>query len=157
VKYDNRDSFKPGWKFAEYEQKGVPVRIAIGPRDLENGEVEVARRDTKEKKTYNLEGLTDVVVNLMDEIHQNIYQKALAYREDHISHVDTYDEFKQILETKGGFIYAHWDGTDETEQMIKEETKATIRLIPLEQKEEEGVCIYSGKPSKGRVVFAIAY
>jgi prolyl-tRNA synthetase len=157
VKYDDRDSFKPGWKFAEYEQKGVPVRIAIGPRDLENSVVEVARRDTKEKKTYALDGLTDVVVDLMDEIHDNIYQKALAYREEHISHVDTYDEFKQVLESKGGFIYAHWDGTAETEQLIKEETKATIRLIPLEQKQEEGVCIYSGKPSTGKVVFAIAY
>jgi len=157
VKYDNRDSFKPGWKFAEYEQKGVPVRIAIGPRDLANGEVEVARRDTKEKKTYALDGLTAVVVNLMDEIHQNIYQKALDFRENNISYVDTYDEFKEVLDTKGGFIYAHWDGTDETEQMIKEETKATIRLIPLEQEEEDGVCIYSGQPSKGRVVFAIAY
>jgi prolyl-tRNA synthetase len=157
VRFDNRDSYKPGWKFAEYEQKGVPVRIAIGPRDLENGEVEVARRDTKEKKTYALDGLTQVVVGLMAEIHDNIYQKAQTFREEHTSYVDSYGEFKEVLAAKGGFIYAHWDGTAETELKIKEETKATIRLIPLDQKEEEGVCIYSGKPSKGRVVFAIAY
>jgi prolyl-tRNA synthetase len=157
VQFDDRDTYKPGWKFAEYEQKGVPVRIAIGPRDLDNGEVEVARRDTKEKKSYALEGLDQIIVKLMDEIHQNIYNKALAFREENTFSVDTYDEFKEVLKNKGGFIYAHWDGTAETEQKIKEETKATIRLIPLDQKEEEGTCICSGKPSKGRVVFAIAY
>ena len=120
VKFDNRDTYKPGWKFAEYEQKGVPVRIAIGPRDLENGVVEVARRDTKEKQTYDINGLDEVIVNLMDEIHKNIYNKALKFREDNISYVDTYDDFKKVLKSKGGFIYAHWDGTAETEQRIKE-------------------------------------
>jgi len=157
VQYDSRDTYKPGWKFAEYEQKGVPVRIAIGPRDLESGVAEVARRDTKEKKSYDINGLDEVIVNLMDEIQENIYNKALKFREDNISYVDTYDDFKKILKSKGGFIYAHWDGTDETELKIKEETKATIRLIPIEESNEEGECIYSGKPSKGRVVFAIAY
>ncbi len=157
VQYDKRDTHKPGWKFAEYEQKGVPVRIAIGPRDLENGVVEVARRDTKEKQTYPVEGLPAVLVKLMEDIHRNIYQRALAFREANTTYVDTYQEFKQVLAEKGGFIYAHWDGTAETEQKIKEETKATIRLIPLQQAQEEGKCVYSGKPSAGRVVFAIAY
>lgn len=157
VKYDKRDTHKPGWKFAEYEQKGVPVRIAIGPRDLENNEVEVARRDTKEKRTYKLDGLTSVIVNLMDEIQENIYQRALRFREENTTHVDTYDEFKEVIKQKGGFILAHWDGTAETELKIKEETKATIRLIPLTENKESGVCMYSGKPSKGKVVFAIAY
>ena len=157
VQYDKRDSFKPGWKFAEYEQKGVPVRIAIGPRDLENGEVEVARRDTKEKQTYALEGLTTALTTLLEDIHNSIYEKALKFREEHTTYVDTYDEFKKVLEDKGGFVWAHWDGTAETEEKIKEETKATIRFIPLDAEEEEGTCIYSGKPSKGRVAFAIAY
>jgi prolyl-tRNA synthetase len=157
VQYDNRDTYKPGWKFAEYEQKGVPVRIAIGPRDLENGVAEVARRDTKEKQSYDINGLDEVIVNLMDDIHENIYNKALKFREDNISYVDTYDDFKKILKSKGGFIYAHWDGTAETEQKIKENTKATIRLIPIDDNKEEGECMVTGKPSKGRVVFAIAY
>ena len=157
VQYDKRDSFKPGWKFAEYEQKGVPVRIAIGPRDLENGEVEVARRDTKEKQTYALEGLTTALTTLLEDIHNSIYERALKFREEHTTYVDTYDEFKKVLEDKGGFVWAHWDGTAETEEKIKEETKATIRFIPLDAEEEEGTCIYSGKPSKGRVAFAIAY
>lgn len=157
VQFDKRDSFKPGWKFAEYEQKGVPVRIAIGPRDLENGVVEVARRDTKEKKTYDIDGITGAIVDLLEDIHNNIYQKALDFREEHTTYVDTYDEFKEVIENKGGFVWAHWDGTAETEDKIKEETKATIRLIPLEGEDEEGKCIYSGKPSKGRVAFAVAY
>ena len=157
VRYDNRDGFKPGWKFAEYEQKGVPVRIAIGPRDLENKVVEVARRDTKEKQLLPLEGLTEVIVSLMDDIHNNIFQKAVKFREEKTTFVDSYDEFKNVLEQKGGFVHAHWDGTAETEDKIKEETKATIRLIPINQEVEEGKCIYSGKPSKGRVVFALAY
>ena len=157
VQYDRRDTHKPGWKFAEYEQKGVPVRIAIGPRDLENGEVEVARRDTKEKQAYPLAGLEDVLVNLMEDIQQQIYQRALTFRKENTTYVDTYEEFKEIMAGKGGFVYAHWDGTAETEQKIKEETKATIRLIPLAQEPEEGKCIYSGKPSQGRVVFAVAY
>jgi len=156
VQFDKRDTYKPGWKFAEYEQKGVPVRIAIGPRDLANNQVEVARRDTKEKQTYVLTGLAGVINNLMDEIHQNIYNKALKFREEHISQVDTYDEFKEVLATKGGFIYAPWDGTAETELKIKEETKATIRLIPLEPG-EPGKCMVTGNPSKQRVVFAVAY
>lgn len=156
VQFDKRDTYKPGWKFAEYEQKGVPVRIAIGPRDLANNQVEVARRDTKEKQTYALTGLAGVINNLMDEIHQNIYNKALKFREEHISQVDTYDEFKEVLATKGGFIYAPWDGTAETELKIKEETKATIRLIPLEPG-EPGKCMVTGNPSKQRVVFAVAY
>ncbi len=157
VRYDNRDTHKPGWKFAEYEMKGVPVRIAIGPRDLANNQAEVARRDTKEKAIYPLEGIENKILQLMDEMHDNIYQRALAFREEHTTYVDTYDEFKRVLADKGGFIYAHWDGTAETEQAIKEETKATIRLIPLDAPEEPGTCIYSGKPSKRRVVFAVAY
>lgn len=157
VKFDNRDTHKPGWKFAEYELKGVPVRIAIGPRDLENGTAEVARRDTKEKKSYNMTDLENAIPALLEEIQQNIYQKALKFRDDHITPVNSYDEFKEVLETKGGFISAHWDGTDETESKIKDETKATIRCIELNQKEEAGTCIYSGKPSNGRVIFAKAY
>ncbi len=157
VRYDNRDTHKPGWKFAEYEMKGVPVRIAIGPRDLANNQAEVARRDTKEKAIYPLERIEDKILQLMDKMHDNIYQRALAFREEHTTYVDTYDEFKQVLADKGGFIYAHWDGTAETEQAIKEETKATIRLIPLDAPGDPGTCIYSGKPSKRRVVFAVAY
>jgi len=133
------------------------VRIAIGPRDLANNQAEVARRDTKEKAIYPLEGIEDKILQLMDEIHDNIYQRARAFREEHTTYVDTYDEFKQVLTDKGGFIYAHWDGTAATEQAIKEETKATIRLIPLDAPEESGTCIYSGKPSRRRVVFAVAY
>lgn len=156
VQFDSRDTFKPGWKFAEYEQKGVPVRIAIGPRDLENGTVEVARRDTKEKRVQNIEGIAEYVATLLDEIQENIYQKALKFREESTTVVDDYDTFKEVLETRGGFVLAHWDGTAETEERIKEETKATIRLIPFES-DGEGVCVYSGQPSKQRVVFAKAY
>ena len=156
VKFDNRDTHKPGWKFAEYEQKGVPVRIAIGPRDLENNQVEVARRDTKVKQTYDLDGLAQVINDLLGAIQNDMYEKALQFREDNTTDVNSYEEFKEVIENKGGFVYAHWDGTAETEEQIKNETKATIRLIPLE-KGEEGVCMVTGKPSKGRVVFARAY
>jgi prolyl-tRNA synthetase len=157
VKYDNRDTHKPGWKFAEYELKGVPVRIAIGPRDLENNTVEVARRDTLEKEILHQDNLAVKIEHLLEQIQKNLYQKALDFREENIHYADTYEEFKQILNEKGGFIYAHWDGTSDTEERIKEETKATIRCIPLDAKEEEGKCIYSGKPSKRRVIFAKAY
>ena len=157
VQYDKRDTHKPGWKFAQYEMKGVPVRIAIGPRDLENGTMEVARRDTKEKQVINKENIVDYTVNLLDEIQTNIYSKASAFKEENTYTVDTYEEFKEILKTKPGFIYAHWDGSSETEEKIKAETKATIRCIPLNSNEEAGTCIYSGKPSKGRVLFAKAY
>ena len=157
VKYDNRTTHKPGWKFAEYELKGVPVRIAIGARDLENGVVELARRDTLTKETQPLEGVENYIKNLLDQIQKDIYNKALKYRDEHITKVDTYEEFKRVLEEKGGFISAHWDGTEEEEERIKEETKATIRCIPLDAEEEEGVSLISGKPSKRRVLFAKAY
>jgi prolyl-tRNA synthetase len=157
VKYDNRDTHKPGFKFNEYELKGVPLRIAIGPRDLENGTYELARRDTLTKETVSANGISDLVVQLLDEIQDNLWTKALNHRSENITEVEDYDTFKEVLEQKGGFISAHWDGTAETEDRIKEETKATIRCIPLDQKIEEGSCIYSGKPSKGRVLFAKAY
>ena len=156
VKYDDRDTHKPGWKFAEYELKGIPVRIAIGPRDLENGTVEVARRDTKEKSVMQLTDLSLKVEHLLTQIQENIYQRASDFRESHTYKADTYEEFKNKLD-EGGFVMAHWDGTPETETKIKEETKATIRCIPLENKLEAGTCIYSGKPSTQRVVFARAY
>ena len=157
VKYDDRDSQRPGFKFAEYELKGVPVRLAIGARDMENGTVELARRDTREKQTVNQEGLEIFIPQLLEDIQQNIFSKALSFREDHITEANSYDEFKALLDEKAGFISAHWDGTPETEQKIKEETKATIRCVPLENKLEDGVCIYSGKPSTQRVLFARAY
>ncbi|WP_318347946.1 proline--tRNA ligase [Aquipluma nitroreducens] len=157
VKYDNNDTKKPGWKFAEYELKGVPVRIAIGPRDLENGTVEVARRDTLEKQVVSMDGIELYIQQLLDAIQENIYKKAFDYRTGMTTPVETYEEFKEVLQNKGGFISAHWDGTPETEQAIKDETKATIRCIPFDQVPEEGKCIYSGKPSKGRVLFALAY
>lgn len=157
VKFDNNDTKKPGWKFAEYELKGVPVRIAIGPRDLENGTAEVARRDTLEKQVVSIEGIEDYVKNLLEDIQKNMFDKALKFRQEMTTPVDSYDEFKEVLKNKGGFISAHWDGTPETEQAIKDETKATIRCIPFDRVEEEGTCIYSGKPSKGRVLFAMAY
>jgi len=157
VKYDNLDTKKPGWKFAEYELKGVPVRLAIGPRDLENGTVEVARRDTLTKEVVELESIDQYVADLLEDIQQNIYKKALDYRTEHTTPVDTYEELKEVLNTKGGFALAHWDGTAETEQKIKEETKATIRCIPFDGMKEEGKCIYSGKPSSQRVLFALAY
>jgi len=158
VKVDDDDNRKPGWKFAEYELKGVPLRIAIGLRDVENNVVELARRDTQSKSSVSQEGLGDHISQLLDEIQENIYAKALTYRNEHITKVETYAEFKQVLEEKGGFVSAHWDGTPETEQKIKEETKATIRCILLNnEEEEEGSCIISGNPSKERVIFAKAY
>jgi prolyl-tRNA synthetase len=157
VKYDNRDNQRPGWKFADYEFKGVPLRIAIGGRDMENGTVELARRDTKEKQTVPQAGLTNVISGLLTEIQDGLFQKALKYRDSMIHKVENYEEFKDVLENKGGFISAHWDGTPETEERIKQETKATIRCIPLNNPLEDGVCIYSGKPSIQRVLFAKAY
>ena len=158
VKLDDRDTHKPGFKFAEWELKGVPVRLALGPRDMENGTLEIARRDTGEKETFDLSNnLVDKVLDLLDDIQSSIYNKAIEHRTEHTTSVDTYDEFKQVLDGKGGFVSAHWDGTAETEDRIKEETKATIRCIPLDQPEEEGTCIYSGKPSSKRVLFAKAY
>ncbi|HRG57443.1 MAG TPA: proline--tRNA ligase [Bacteroidia bacterium] len=157
VKYDNRDNQRPGWKFADYEFKGVPLRIAIGGRDMENGTVELARRDTKEKQTVSQEGLANMIYGLLNEIQDSLYQKALKFRDSMIHKVDNYETFKDVLENKGGFISAHWDGTPETEELIKQETKATIRCIPLNNIAENGVCIYSGKPSTQRVLFAKAY
>ncbi|MDO6390601.1 proline--tRNA ligase [Pontibacter sp. BT731] len=157
VKFDNRDTERPGFKFAEWELKGVPVRIAIGARDLENGTAEVARRDTKEKSTQQFDSLATYIPALLDEIQENIYSRALSYREEHTTKVDSYEEFKQVLDTKGGFVLAHWDGTPETEERIKEETKATIRCIALDTPEEDGVDMVTGKPSKQRVYFAKAY
>jgi prolyl-tRNA synthetase len=157
VKYDDRDTQRPGFKFAEWELKGVPLRVALGSRDMQNGTVELARRDTQTKETVQQAGLPDRIAALLDEIQENIYNKALTFRDEHITEVNSYDEFKKVLEEKGGFISAHWDGTVETEKRVKEETKATIRCIPLDSKEEEGVCIFTGKPSKQRVLFAKAY
>lgn len=157
VKYDNRDTQRPGWKFAEYELKGVPVRLAIGPRDLENGSIEVARRDTLEKSVEKIENIDQYVADLLDAIQKNIYDKAFKFRAENTTKVDSYDEFKQLLNTKGGFFLAHWDGTTETEVRIKDETKATIRCIPFDSVEEEGKCMVTGKPSKRRVIFALSY
>lgn len=157
VKYDDSDNARPGWKFAEYELKGVPVRIALGARDLENNVAEVARRDTKEKASYSLDGLSTQIIQLLDDIQQSMYNKALAFREEHITKADTWAEFEELLDGKAGFIAAHWDGTAETEATIKERTKATIRCIPLNNVQEEGKCILTGKPSKERVLFARAY
>ena len=157
VKYDDRDSQRPGWKFAEYELKGVPVRIAIGERDLANGTLEIARRDNLTKETVNVEGIDTFVENLLSEIQSNLFERALTRNKELTTTVDTYEEFKRVLDEKTGFVYAHWDGTSETEEKIKEETKATIRCIPLNNVQESGVCIYSGKPSTQRVLFARAY
>lgn len=158
VKFDDRDTHKPGFKFAEWELKGVPVRFAMGPRDLENNTLEIARRDTGEKQSFDLSGdIAAKVEELLNDIQNNIYQKAVDFRTEHTTEVDSYEDFKKVLDDKAGFVSAHWDGTAETEDKIKEETKATIRCIPLDRKEEAGVCIYSGKPSQGRVLFAKAY
>jgi len=157
VKFDNDDNTRPGWKFAEYELRGVPVRIAIGARDLENGVVEIARRDTRVKSSVSLEGLTETIENLLGDIHHAMFAKALKFREDNTSKVDTWEEFLKVLEEKPGFISAHWDGTPETEEQIKDISKATIRCIPLDAVEEEGTCVFSGKPSTKRVLFARAY
>lgn len=155
--FDNRTTHKPGWKFAEYELKGVPLRIAMGPRDLENGTVELARRDTKEKQTVQFEDLATLIPQLLEEIQTSIFNKAKAYREEHTTTVDSYEEMKEVLDKKGGFVSAHWDGTTETEEKIQEELKATIRCIPLGNPLEEGKCIYTGKPSTQRVLFAKSY
>ena len=157
VKYDNSDHSRPGWKFAEYELKGVPVRIAMGLRDIENKVAEVARRDTKEKRSLSLEGLPANIKDLLEEIQINIYNRALAFRNENIRKADTWDEFVKLLDSTAGFISAHWDGTAETEEKIKEQTKATIRCIPLDNKQEAGRCIMTGEPSKERVLFARAY
>lgn len=157
VKYDDRDTHKPGFKFADYELKGVPVRVAIGPKDLENGTVEIARRDTLEKASMKLEDAVDHIYGLMDVIQNNIYSKALAFRSNNTHEVDDYDEFKRRIKASGGFISAHWDGTVETEELIKQETKATIRCIPINGDLEQGKCVRTGKPSKQRVIFAKAY
>ena len=157
VHYDDRDTHKPGWKFAEYELKGVPLRLAIGPRDLENNTVEIARRDTLTKETVSISNIDEVVDSLLKEIQQSIFNRALEYRKEHTTEVDSYDEFKSVLDKKGGFVKAHWDGTSETEDKIRTETKATIRCILLDEKNEVGNCIYSGKPSSKKVVFAKAY
>ena len=157
VKFDNRDKFKPGFKFNEYEVKGVPLRIAIGPKDLQNGTVEIARRDTMTKTIVNQDKLVDFVLNQLEQMQGDLFQKALDFRETHITEVENFEEFKNIIEGKGGFISAHWDGTEETEEAIKKSTKATIRCIPLKSKTESGKCVFSGKPSNQRVLFAKAY
>ncbi|MBA4168555.1 MAG: proline--tRNA ligase [Chitinophagaceae bacterium] len=157
VKYDNSDNQRPGWKFAQYELKGVPIRIALGARDIQNNKVEIARRDTRDKITIAMDGLTGTVSALLDEIQQGMFQKALSFRDRNITRVDTWNEFETVLKEKGGFISAHWDGTSETEEQIKEKTKATIRCVPLNNPAEEGKCILTGKPSVQRVLFAVAY
>ncbi|WP_295809584.1 proline--tRNA ligase [uncultured Apibacter sp.] len=157
LKFDDRTEYKPGWKFNEYELKGVPIRITIGPKDLENRQVEIARRDTLEKHLHSVDGLAEYIQSLLQDIQQNIFNKAKERRDLLITEVNTYDEFKKVLDEKGGFVSAHWDGSLEVEEKIKAETKATIRCIPLDAKEENGVCIYSGKPSQRRVLFARAY
>jgi prolyl-tRNA synthetase len=157
VKYDDNDNARPGWKFAEYEMKGVPLRLAMGLRDLENNSVELARRDTKEKQNVSMDGLPERIVQLLDEIQQSIYNKAKAHLDAHITPVNNWDEFVKVLDEKGGFVSAFWDGTAETEAAIKEKTKATIRCIPLNNPQEEGICVFSGKPAKERVLFAQAY
>lgn len=157
VKLDRRENVKPGWKFAEYEAQGIPLRIAVGPRDLENNNVELARRDTLEKNIISREGLAGHISALLDTIQNDLFQAALKRRDERTSFADSYEEFKNILEQKGGFIYAHWDGTEETEKKIKDETKATIRCIPLDGEKEEGKCMVTGKPSSQRVLFAISY
>jgi prolyl-tRNA synthetase len=157
VKYDNRTTQKPGFKFAEWELKGVPVRIAVGPKDLENGTFEVARRDTLSKEVVSKDGIVTYINNLLETIQTDLFQKAIDYRTSHITEVNSFEEFKDVLENKGGFISAHWDGTAATEEKIKDLTKATIRCIPLDRKEEVGKCIFTGSESAGRVFFAKAY
>jgi prolyl-tRNA synthetase len=157
VKIDTDETKRPGFKFAEYEMKGVPVRLGIGKRDIENNTIEVARRDTKEKISISMDLVVPYVEQLLGDIQSNLYNRAKAYRDSHITEVDTFDQFKDVLENKGGFLSCHWDGTPETEEKIKEETKATIRCIPIDGKEDAGVCVYSGKPSPRRVIFAKAY
>ena len=157
VKYDNRDNFKPGFKFNEYELKGVPLRIAIGPRDIQSNSVEIARRDTMVKSKIEVIKVVDTVKNMLAEMQKSLFDKALSYRNDNITRVDSFKDFQDVLNKKGGFVSAHWDGSSETEEFIKKKTKATIRCIPCHYKQEGGVCVYSGKPSKQRVLFAKAY
>lgn len=157
VRFDDRDTYRPGFKFAEWELKGVPVRVTIGPKDLENNTFEVARRDTKEKTTVEGETIINTIETLLEDIQENLYKKALDFRNEHITEVNSYEEFKDVLNTKGGFVQAHWDGSTETEKRIKDETKATIRCIAYDAVDEEGTCIYSGKPSARKVIFAKAY
>jgi prolyl-tRNA synthetase len=157
VKFDDNDNQRPGWKFAEYEMKGVPVRLAFGARDLEKNEVEVARRDTKEKRVVSLDGIAQYIDGLLNDIQQSMFNKAKSYRDEHITNADSWDEFVKLLDEKAGFISAHWDGTVETEEAIKDKTKATIRCIPLSNAQEEGKCVLTGKPSTQRVLFARAY
>jgi len=159
VKLDDRDTQKPGFKFAEHEFKGVPIRLALGPRDLENNTVEIARRDTLTKEIISIDGIENIVIDLLNTIQSNLFNKALKFRDENTYEANSWDEFKDIIENKGGFVSAHWDGTSETELKIKEETKATLRLLPLDygENEEAGKCIFTGKPSKGRVLFAKAY
>jgi len=156
VKYDDRKTHKPGWKFAEYELKGVPIRLALGGRDIENNTIELARRDTMSKEVINIEGIDDKISHILEEIQRNLFEKASDFRRKNTFIANTKDEFKDLIK-KGGFVYAHWDGTKQTEQMIKDETKATLRCIPLDQNNESGVCLFSGKQSKKRVLFAKAY
>jgi len=157
VKYDDRDTHKPGWKFSEYEFKGVPLRVAIGPRDLENGTVELARRDTLGKETVSISDLSNKIINLLEKIQETLFLKAQTYRDDNTHHAKDWNHFKDLISNDAGFIYAHWDGSQETEQKIKDETKATIRCIPLNNKSEDGKCIYSDKPSSQKVIFAKSY
>jgi prolyl-tRNA synthetase len=157
VKYDNRTTQKPGFKFAEWELKGVPIRIAVGPKDLENGTFEVARRDTLTKEIVSNNGIEVYINDLLAQIQSDLFEKALDYRNTHITEVNNFEEFKSVLDSKGGFVSAHWDGTAETEDKIKDLTKATIRCIPLDRVEEVGSCVFTGKPSVGRVLFAKAY
>jgi prolyl-tRNA synthetase len=157
VKYDNSDNQRPGWKFAQYELKGVPVRVAIGARDIQNNKAEIARRDTKEKNVVSMDGIAENIRQLLDEIQVSMFRKALSFRDQNITRVDNWAEFEKVLNEKGGFISAHWDGTAETEEQIKEKTKATIRCIPLNNPQENGKCVLTGKPSSQRVLFAVAY
>lgn len=157
VKYDDNDNARPGWKFAEYEKKGVPIRIAIGARDIENNTVEIARRDTRAKTSISMENLSIQIIELLQQIQQDMFDRARKFRDENITPANSWNEFVELLSNKGGFISAHWDGTGETEEKIKELTKATIRCIPLDTSEEEGSCILTGKPSNKRVLFAQAY
>lgn len=157
IQLDRRDNFKPGFKFNEYELKGVPIRLAVGPKDMEKNQVELARRDTGDKQFVSLDALAEVIPDILSEFQRSLFDKALQFRQKHITAVDSLESFKEVLNSKGGFISAHWDGTEETEQKIKEATKATIRCIPLDQEKEIGKCVWSGKPSSGRVLFAKAY
>jgi prolyl-tRNA synthetase len=157
VKYDSSDNQRPGWKFAQYELKGVPVRVAIGARDIQNNKAELARRDTKEKTVVSMDGLAENILQLLDEIQASMFRKALSFRDQNITRVDDWAEFEKVLNEKGGFISAHWDGTPETEEQIKEKTKATIRCIPLSNPQEDGKCVLTGRPSRERVLFAVAY